>query len=121
VILSEGPWAFDGHLLILKEGTWVKAYDVLAVQQTSAFAKFSVAKVGDFVSCHEEEDMLGADKALCFRVDVKEGVTVKVDGKSIWIIRFKYLKLPDFCYGCGFLGHTLKSCKDCDPDTYFGG
>ncbi|KAJ8446595.1 hypothetical protein Cgig2_019748 [Carnegiea gigantea] len=82
------------------EWTWVKAYDVPAVRQTSAFAKFSVAKVGDFVSCHKEEDMLGADKALCFRVDVKEGVTMKVDGKSIWI-RFKYLKLHDFCYGCG--------------------
>ncbi|KAJ8424699.1 hypothetical protein Cgig2_018506 [Carnegiea gigantea] len=38
----------------------------------------------------------------------------------MWI-RFKFVKLPDFCYGCGRLGHTLKDCeivvaKDDDPD-----
>jgi len=34
----------------------------------------------------------------------------------IWI-KFKYLKLPDFCYGCGVLGHTLKACEVLDPET----
>jgi len=31
---------------------------------------------------------------------------VQVAGKTLWI-RFKYVKLPDFCYGCGRLGHVL--------------
>jgi len=41
---------------------------------------------------------------------------VKVEGRSIWI-RFKYLKLPDFLYGCGRLGHVLKACDYMDLDT----
>jgi len=32
-----------------------------------------------------------------------------VAGKTLWI-RFKYVKLPDFCYGCGRLGHVLAAC-----------
>ncbi|KAJ8441718.1 hypothetical protein Cgig2_019105 [Carnegiea gigantea] len=41
---------------------------------------------------------------------------VKLNGKAMWT-KFKYLKLPDFCYGCGVLGHTLKTCEVTDPDT----
>ena len=27
--------------------------------------------------------------------------------KCVWL---KYVKLPDFCYGCGCLGHVLEAC-----------
>jgi len=71
------------------------------------------------VKCDEDE-MMEMDKGLCFRAEVnvlkplRKGVMVKVDGKAIWI-KFKYLKLPDFCYGCGVLVHTLKACEVIDP------
>ncbi|KAJ8444151.1 hypothetical protein Cgig2_030971 [Carnegiea gigantea] len=109
-VLKEGPWAFDGHVLLLKEWTgleqlseikfdkacfWVDAYDVPGVRETKAFAQFLMSKIGDFVEC-EETNMFGADKALCFKVDIE---------------------LPDFCYGCGCLGHVLKDCDNVNPDT----
>jgi len=34
---------------------------------------------------------------------------VQVTGKPLWV-RFKYIKLPDFCYGCKHLGHVLGAC-----------
>ncbi|KAJ8448892.1 hypothetical protein Cgig2_030748 [Carnegiea gigantea] len=45
-------------------------------------------------------------------------------GKPLWI-RFKYVKLPDYCYGCGKLGHVLKGCDtiiadDGDPNLQYG-
>jgi len=128
-VLNEGPWAFDGHLLLLRPWTgleqpseltfsvarfWVKAYDVPGLRQTKAFAEFLGSQIGSFVDC-EEANLLGADKALCFRVDVdvskplRRGVNVLLGGKPKWI-QIKYVKLPDFCYGCGRLGHVLKGC-----------
>lgn len=75
---------------------WVKAYNVPAVRQTWAFAKFPGDKVGAFVK-YNEDAMMGMDKTLCFRAEIdlskslRRGVMVKVDGKAIWI-KFKYLK-----------------------------
>lgn len=42
---------------------------------------------------------------------------MKMDGKSIWIY-FKFVKLPDFCYGCRRMGHVLRECKEVDLDTH---
>jgi len=41
---------------------------------------------------------------------------MKIDGKSIWIY-FKFIKLPDYYYGCGKIGHVLKACKNVDADA----
>lgn len=54
--------------------------------------------------------MIGADKSLCFRVDVnitkplRRDVKVVLEGKNVWI-KFKYVKLQDYCYMCGSLSH----------------
>ena len=143
-VLNEGPWAFDGNILLLKQTTglerpsdvqfskarfWVKAYDVPAKKQTTSFARLLASNIGDFVSC-DEATMFGVDKALCFRADIDiskplhRGIRVTVAGKAMWI-RFKFVKLPDFCYGCGRLGHTLKDyeivvAEDDDPDLQYG-
>jgi len=39
-----------------------------------------------------------------------------VQGRHLWI-SFKYVKLPEFCYDCGKLGHTLKDCEMVDPSV----
>ncbi|KAJ8450416.1 hypothetical protein Cgig2_002101 [Carnegiea gigantea] len=139
-VLNEGPWAFDGSLLLLKRMTglevssevvfstarfWVKAYDVPGKKQTVSFAQILASHIGEFVGCYDAT-MFGIDKALCFRVDIdisnplRRGIYIKVADRQIWI-RFKYVRLPDFCYGCGKLGHVLAGCdtvqiEDDDPN-----
>ena len=90
---------------------WVKAYDVPGKKQTTSFARILASNIGTLVDC-DESTLYRIDKALCFRVDIdihkplRRGMYVQVAGKTLWI-RFKYVKLPDFCYGCGRLGHVL--------------
>ena len=129
-VLDEGPWAFDGKIPLIKEWTgleqpseiqfttvrfWVKAYDVQGIRQTKKFAEFLRSQIGTFVDC-EDSTMFGADKSLCFWADIDverplcRGVSVKMDGKPMWI-KIKYVKVPEFCYGCGCLGHVLKDCN----------
>ncbi|KAJ8448891.1 hypothetical protein Cgig2_030747 [Carnegiea gigantea] len=79
-VLNEGPWAFDGHILLLKQMTsmeipsdvefktahfLVKAYDVPGKKQTASFAKLLASNMRELVSC-DETTMVGVDKALCF-------------------------------------------------------
>ncbi|KAJ8426626.1 hypothetical protein Cgig2_016069 [Carnegiea gigantea] len=83
-VLNEGPWAFDGYILLLKQITrlevpsevefrsghfWVKAYDILEKKQTTSFAQVLASNISEFASC-DETTMFGVDKALCFRVDI---------------------------------------------------
>ncbi|KAJ8437482.1 hypothetical protein Cgig2_002983 [Carnegiea gigantea] len=70
----------------------------------------------------EEMSLFGADRYLCFRVDIdarkplRMGINVKGEGKQIWVY-FKFLKLPDFCYGCRELGLVLKAYEETDLDS----
>ncbi|KAJ8444445.1 hypothetical protein Cgig2_005967 [Carnegiea gigantea] len=72
------------------------------------------SKASKFAGCNETT-LCRVDKSLNFRVDVHitkplwRAVLVQVGGKPIWI-RFKYVKLPDFCYACGKRGHLYKGC-----------
>ncbi|KAJ8426745.1 hypothetical protein Cgig2_003638 [Carnegiea gigantea] len=56
------------------------------------------------------------DYSVNFQVDIditrplRRGIRVMVQGKAIWI-SFKYVKLLDFCYYCGCLGHVLRGCE----------
>jgi len=65
--------------------------------------------------------MFGVDRSLCFKVDIdvtkplRRGVNVKGAAGPVWV-KIKYVKLPDFCYGCGRLGHVLTGCETVDSD-----
>ena len=39
------------------------------------------------------------------------GAVVKIAGVLKWIA-FKYERCPDFCYNCGVVGHSERSCKE---------
>ncbi|KAJ8437262.1 hypothetical protein Cgig2_010087 [Carnegiea gigantea] len=80
---------------------WVKAYDVPGKKQTIFFAQLLASKMGDFVSC-DKATMVGKDISKPLR----RGIYVKIVDKQLWI-KFKYVKLPDFCFKSGKLGHTL--------------
>jgi len=65
-VLNEGPWAFDGNIILLKELTdfeqplevlfnraqfWIKAIDILSIKQTLFFARLLSENLGAFVGC----------------------------------------------------------------------
>ncbi|KAJ8425990.1 hypothetical protein Cgig2_007804 [Carnegiea gigantea] len=126
-VLNEGPWAFDGHTLPLKEVTglerysevssdtarfWVKVYDVAGLKRTKGFAECLANTIGKFVSV-DEEHLVGFDKSLNFVADIsihkplRRGIRVKVGNRSVWF-NIRYVKLSDFCYACGMLGHIYR-------------
>ncbi|KAJ8439338.1 LOW QUALITY PROTEIN: hypothetical protein Cgig2_022475 [Carnegiea gigantea] len=98
--LNKGPWAFDGNILLLRT---ITRYD-----------------------CDESNLFCAGYKSINFhQVDIdvtkplRRGMKVMMRGKPIWI-SFRYVKLPEFCYGCSRLGHTLSICdeaKEVDEDS----
>ena len=62
----------------------------------------------------------GVQWIRCLRVRVRIDVAKRlVRGKKITIeggesrwVQFKYERLPNFCYRCGLLSHTLKDCQE---------
>ncbi|KAJ8438379.1 LOW QUALITY PROTEIN: hypothetical protein Cgig2_006297 [Carnegiea gigantea] len=128
-VFNEAPRAFNGNILMLKEITgleqpseivfnkarfWVKAYDVLALKRTSNFARFLGYQVGNFAGCD-------IDKSLNFKMDVnidkplRRVVKMIIEGKAIWI-RLTHVKLPNFFYDCGKLGHVYRGARGIRKD-----
>ncbi|KAJ8445890.1 hypothetical protein Cgig2_000202 [Carnegiea gigantea] len=97
----------------------VKAMDVPPLKQTSSFAKVLGDNLGMFINYDDSNLYCTADKSVNFQVDVdvtkllRRGIRAMVQCKPLWIT-LKYVKLPEFCYGCGRLGHTLKDCETID-------
>jgi len=87
--------------------------------------KYRGDNLGAFSSCDKSNLLCAADKSINFQVDVdvtkllRRGMKVMMKGKPIWI-SFKYVKLPEFCYGCGRLVHILsiyEEAKEVDEDS----
>lgn len=134
-VLEEGPWAFDGHILLLKEldpnvqpskiefnttRFWIKIYDLPMSWRNRKFAEHIGNKIGAFVDVDQLE-LLIPSKALKIRIDcdlhkpLRRGLMLKVNGESTWF-KMKYHKLLDFCYACGMLGHIYRRCNHYDTD-----
>ncbi|KAJ8446533.1 hypothetical protein Cgig2_027495 [Carnegiea gigantea] len=115
--LNEGPWAFDGYVLLLKEmsrdeqppgivfdrvRSWVKAYDlpVKEKKHMPLLNTWLLIKFGDHLKFRVDLDITG--QLMC-------GMRVNIAGKPKWI-KLKYVRLPNFCCGCGLLGHVYRGC-----------
>ncbi|KAL2903855.1 hypothetical protein RDABS01_002565 [Bienertia sinuspersici] len=134
-VLEQGPWSFDGKLLLLKEVKkgeqpaemafniarfWVKAYQIPVDRRRRSMAVAIANKMGKFVD-FDGTDPFGYKKYMRFRVDLDiskplmRGLKVQVGGAQKWV-EFKYEKLTDFCYVCGLFGHAAKECSQYDED-----
>lgn len=49
---------------------------------------------------------------------LRRGVWIELgeNQESLWI-QAKYERLPDFCYGCGRIGHIIKECRTLNKET----
>ncbi|KAJ8435105.1 hypothetical protein Cgig2_001980 [Carnegiea gigantea] len=119
-VLNEGPWAFDGHLLLLKEITGLEQPTDVEFDTTRFLVKVLGSQLGPFLSCDEANLYCGADKSVNYQVEIditkllRRGVLTVVRENSLWI-GLGYIKLLDFYYRCGSLG-ILKGCDVVDPD-----
>ncbi|KAJ8427990.1 LOW QUALITY PROTEIN: hypothetical protein Cgig2_028000 [Carnegiea gigantea] len=135
-MLEEGPWAFDGHVLLLKEldiheqpskieftsaRFWVKIYDLPMSMQNLKLVEQMGNNIGRFVEA-DQTDILVPSKALKIKVDwdlqkpLRRGLMLKLNGTQTWF-KMKYVKLPDFCYAYGLLGHVYRRCELYNPDV----
>ncbi|KAL2938973.1 hypothetical protein RDABS01_022422 [Bienertia sinuspersici] len=128
-VMDQGPWSFDGKLLLLKDVKrgeqpaemsfnmarfWVKVYQVPVDRRKKSMAMAIANRIGTFVE-FDSSDSFGYRKFMRFRVDLDiskplmRGMKILVGGTQKWV-DFKYEKLPDFCYLCGLFGHSARDC-----------
>ena len=59
------------------------------------------------------------------RIDVTKrlvhGKKITIEGRKGRWVQLKYERLPNFCYRCGFLNHTLKDWSEPGEQTAVGG
>ena len=59
------------------------------------------------------------------RIDVTKrlvrGKKITIEGGESRWVQLKYERLPNYCYRCGFLNHTLKDCSELSEKTAAGG
>ncbi|KAM3195743.1 hypothetical protein ACQJBY_071733 [Aegilops geniculata] len=108
---------------------WVRAYGVPAGSMSRETGELVGEQVGRVL---EVDTAANADStgALFMRIKVRMDITMPImrfmtcfiqddeadltalgdDEKEEKIVAFTYENIPDFCYGCGIIGHTEKSC-----------
>lgn len=130
-VLNSGPWSFDKGLLVLvapgasdqlsdlcftKVSFWVQIHNVpfkclnrdMAMQLGNCLGKM------ERVDCEGQQNWVGAFLGVRVTIDItkplRRGIKLRLSGdKEVWC-PIQYEKLPDFCYQCGKLGHSIREC-----------
>ncbi|KAL5721957.1 hypothetical protein ACHQM5_005535 [Ranunculus cassubicifolius] len=131
-LLKQGPWLVHGYLMNITEwksmasfrdydfsgmAIWVQIFDL----PLDGFNDEDISNIGQgFGQVLATDKIGGRSYAGSFArvrvvVNVKRQIQrdamIELDGKLI-AIKFKYEKIPKFCYFCGHLGHEFLSCTD---------
>ena len=84
---------------------------------TIAIGKGIGSKIGRVLEVDKRAMQVELAKFLRIRVEVpidkplrRGGVVKNEEGERVWV-DFRYERLPNFCYICGFLGHDEKHCQ----------
>lgn len=131
-VLEDGPWTFNQQTLIIKKlemdeqlanvelfeiNMWVQVYE-LPIGFKSEFILTSIGNyVGKFIKSDPRnfQGMWRSFLRIQVTVDVRRPLRSKMrikksGGEWLWI-KFKYERLPSFCFYCGRIGHTEKFCE----------
>lgn len=138
-IYKSGPWTFDRTLVLINKPValippseldftklpiWVRFFDL----PLGCITRDMAIRLGNALGGFEEADCddLNPDWGSNLRVRVmldiskplRRGIKLNLDGPigGAWI-PIQYERLPDFCYHCGKLDHTLKDCDECFSDA----
>ncbi|XP_042944768.1 uncharacterized protein LOC122278651 [Carya illinoinensis] len=128
----DGMWHFDKQLILLKpfEGSmqissiqikhvafWVQIHDLPLMAQNYYVGKRVGSMLGEVFEIDLEKGEVEWGEYIRIRVmvDITQPLQrrkwLKIgDGDSCWV-RFSYERLPNLCYFCGVLGHTVQECE----------
>lgn len=133
-ILNGGPWILDNQLLTLRswyEGIeedpeafryapfWIQVWNLPIhwISQNVGRKIGSVFEEVKEVIIPQSGGKEGKHMKLLVMVDTSKplmrGTTVKMEGITKWA-KFRYERCPDFCYRCGRIGHSDKTCQGRD-------
>lgn len=132
MVLNDGPWTFNQQVLLLKKldineqlkdvklteiFIWLQIYDLPVGFNSECILKSIGNYVGKFVEADEKNfegswrNYLRVKVALDVQKPLKSQMKIKkAGGEWLWI-RFKYERLPSFCFYCGLIGHSDKFCE----------
>ncbi|TXG62563.1 hypothetical protein EZV62_009557 [Acer yangbiense] len=131
-ILSGGPWRFDRAIIIFEEpmGTgdidnmffnktkfWVQVHNLSLLCMSEEIGLFLGNMIREVRNIDLEAGKNGSGRFIRVRVEIKVDeplrrslrVDLLGDG-SITTMLLRYERVPDFCYKCNRLGHTLGEC-----------
>ena len=129
-ILQSQPWSFDKHLVMVQRYNtdvpvrdlsftkalfWVQVHEIPVRYMTKKIAENLCETVGEV---QKSVDAVDDEGGHFIRVRVSVDVTLPLcrgwlitmeNGTKHWI-RFKYERLPNLCFWCGWLTHSDKNC-----------
>lgn len=130
--ITEGPWEFNGDLLIVVDfdetkrlkdlefthiPVWVRVFNLPLGLMNDKTGRLIGDEVGRALEVDTEEDgsAVGSYLRVKIMIDVRKplfrGVTMEdAEGEKGSWCHFQYEFLPNFCYSCGILGHVEKEC-----------
>lgn len=131
-VLDDGPWTFNNQALMVKRMEmgeqlsdiklrelfmWVQVYD-LPIGFNSEFILKSIGNyVGRFIQADPKNfqsiwrNFLRIKVAVDVYKPLKSQMRIKKAGGEWMWIKFKYERLPSFCFYCGIIGHSEKFCE----------
>lgn len=131
-VLDDGPWTFNQQVLLVKKLAavdqlanikltelyiWIQVYD-LPIGFNSDSILQSIGKyVRKFVASDPKNfqslwrNFLRIKVAIDVRRPLRSQMRIKKSGDEWLWIKFKYERLPSFCFYCGIIGHSDKFCE----------
>jgi len=129
-ILENEPWSFDKHLTVLQRydkdtvveelqfnhtSFWVQVHDILVRFMNQKVVAGICSQVGTVIKKSKTKGEGGSFMRIRVRVDItiplSQGRMVSLgQGNESWV-SFKYERLPNICYWCGYLNHDDRDCE----------
>ncbi|CAN0921133.1 Uncharacterized protein At4g02000 [Linum grandiflorum] len=141
-VVESGPWTFDNALLVLHElkrgetpetvlltsaPFWVQIHGLPSRFSTEKVGKIVGAFVGEVVTVDAKHKYTRETPYLRVRIILDVTKPLLIDKKvrqprGEWLTgKFRYEKLPTFCFLCGRIGHVERHCaifyRTANPET----
>ncbi|GLT45906.1 hypothetical protein SLA2020_197050 [Shorea laevis] len=131
-IFNSSPWFVKGHHLLLTDWPASQRFDELHFSTTefwvqvhglskAAMTEENARRIGSLfprLISWDSSTLGGLESFMRLRVEIDihqpllTGFQIDSSDEQMKLAKFRYEKLADFCYQCGMLGQTIKTCED---------